>query len=181
MPDSHLPEASTGEPDAIDRIDLARRIGADVGLLFLRVSFGLMMCLGHGMGKLQRFSEIGTPDFRFADPFGLGESLSFVLAGLAEGVASIFIVLGLGTRAVALPLLFTMCVAAFNAHFNDPFFGKPRSKELAAMYGAAFGALMFLGPGRLSLDHLIGRWFRARRGNSGQFANAGELAEVPVD
>lgn len=144
------------------RLELARQISTDIGLLLLRGSFGLLMFAGHGMGKMQRLGEVGAPDFKFADPFGLGASFSFVLAALAEGVASLMVALGLCTRAVALPLLITMCVAAFYAHYSDPVFGKPRSKELALLFGTAFGAVMLLGPGRLSLDHLISNWWRGR-------------------
>lgn len=122
--------------------------GTSIGLLVLRVALGLMMFWGHGLGKLSTFMEQHD---RFPDPLGIGSTWAMAGATFAEGICSLLIVLGLGTRVAAIPLVFTMCVAGFIVHGDDPW-GR---KELAFMYAAPFFALMFIGAGRLSLDALI--------------------------
>lgn len=120
----------------------------DIGLLILRLSFGLAMAFAHGLGKVppsERFIE-GVASMGFPMPtfFVWG-------AGLSEFVGALFIALGLLTRPSAVLLAGTMFVAAFIRHAADPF----NVKELAILYFAFSVAFVFLGAGRLSLDSLI--------------------------
>lgn len=123
---------------------------SDFGLLILRVSAGLMMFFGHGWGKLEKIGTEAAANF--ADPFGFGAVSSHFLAASAEGLGSLFLVAGLFTRGSSLALAFTMFVAAFFAHANDPFFPK---KEFALLYATIFSGLVFLGAGKWSVDHQI--------------------------
>ena len=118
----------------------------DVGLLILRVMLGLFMFYGHGMGKVGRL--FGDDPISFADPFGLGPTASLALAAFAEGICSIFVVLGLCTRWALIPLIITMSVA-FTRHMGDDF----GQMEKALFYLFGFIALFFAGPGRYSLDY----------------------------
>jgi putative oxidoreductase len=61
------------------------------------------------------------------------------------------IALGLLTRPWAVLGAITMLVAGIIRHADDPF-GK---KELALVYFVMLALLFMLGPGRLSLDHLL--------------------------
>ena len=124
---------------------------ADVGLLFLRVSAGGMMALGHGLPKLLAFSEKAAT---FSDPLGVGSTMSLTLAIFGELVCSLLVVAGVATRLTALPVVFTMFVAALVVHADDPW----SKKEFALLYAVPFIALALLGPGRFSVDGL-----RARR------------------
>lgn len=124
-----------------------------LGLLLLRVAAGATMAAGHGWGKLLAFSEEAAT---FPDPLGIGNRLSMTGAVGAELFCSALVALGLGTRLAALPVAFTMTVAAFVIHASDPF-GR---KELAIVYLAIFLALAIVGPGRYSLD---ARWFGGKR------------------
>jgi len=121
-----------------------------VGLLVLRVGVGLMMAFGHGWGKLVGFAERAD---RFADPFGLGSSVSLSLAVFAEFFCSLALALGLFTRAAVVPLIVTMLTAALIIHGDDPF-GR---KEMALIYLAPFVTILITGPGRYSLDRLFKR------------------------
>ena len=118
----------------------------DVGLLILRVMLGLFMFYGHGMGKVGRL--FGDDPISFADPFGLGPTASLALAAFAEGICSIFVVLGLWTRWALITLIITMSVA-FTRHMGDDFC----QMEKALFYLFGFIALFFAGPGRYSLDY----------------------------
>jgi putative oxidoreductase len=71
----------------------------------------------------------------------------------AEGFCAMLIVVGLCTRWASAVGAFTMIVAAFVIHGDDPL----KKQELALMYLSVYGALIALGPGRLSIDYLLGR------------------------
>ena len=118
-------------------------------LLLLRLASGGFM-LTHGLPKLQR---ILSGEMRFGDPLGLGSEVSLVLVVFAEFVCAMLIMLGLGTRVAAIPLIVTMAVAAFIAHADDPF----SRKELALFYMVVYVVLLFAGSGKYSVDRLIGK------------------------
>lgn len=117
----------------------------DVGLLLLRLGFGLRMMLGHGLGKLQGYS---TGAATFPDPLGVGHQLSMTLAVGAEFFCSALLILGLATRLALTQLIATMAVAFFIVHAKDGM----QVKELALVYLMTYVGLFITGPGRLSLD-----------------------------
>ncbi|MBC8005543.1 MAG: DoxX family protein [Verrucomicrobia bacterium] len=117
-------------------------------LFLLRVTAGVFM-LTHGMGK---FSTLfGEEPIKFADPIGIGETASLVLAVFAEVLCSILLIFGIATRFAAIPLLITMLVAAIIVHANDEF-GR---KELPFLYGVVYLSIALAGAGKFSMDHWI--------------------------
>lgn len=130
----------------------------DAALLLLRIAFAGMMFAGHGLGKLMSFNEKMDS---FADPLGVGSALSLTLAVGAEVFCALLVLFGVATRLSAIPLMSTMFVAAFLVHMaaGDPFFTKV---EFPLMYLTAFLAILLMGPGRISVDHLIKK--KMRRG-----------------
>lgn len=72
----------------------------------------------------------------------------------AEVVCAALIIVGLGTRVVAIPLIIAMLVAVFVFHSGDPL-GK---REMAILFLAAFSSIALMGPGKFSLDEVIRRW-----------------------
>lgn len=117
----------------------------DLGLLVVRLLTGGMM-LTHGIPKIGRL--FGDGPVRFADPFGLGPEVSLSMAIFAEVICSGLIILGFKTRWATIPLMITMLVAAFYAHWNDPF-GK---KELPLLFFTTFLGLLLSGGGKFSVD-----------------------------
>lgn len=122
---------------------------ADIASLILRMIGGGFM-LTHGLPKLNKML---SGDFGFADPIGIGSSASLVMTVMAEFGGALLILVGLGTRLVSIPLMFTMLVAAFIVHGADPF-GK---KEFALLYFTIYAALFFLGSGKYSIDNMISK------------------------
>lgn len=126
-----------------------REIARDAGLLWLRVLMGAGLA-NHGFGKV-----FGDRMDSFAVAIGkLGFPMPYFFAwaaALSEFLGGILIVLGLGTRFAAFFVVITMSVAAFVRHLHDPF----RVKELALVYGVMAVAVLLMGAGRYSLDHLI--------------------------
>jgi putative oxidoreductase len=140
---------------------------ASTGLFVLRAGFGLMMLLGHGIAKLQNYSEMAKmwnvapaiwPLSKMSMPMSLMATIG------AEVFASALLVLGLTTRPAAFVLGFAMCVAAFQVHAVHPVFsaGGP-SKEMALLYLIPAFVLIITGGGQFSLDAVIGSDKRRRR------------------
>ncbi|SNS75517.1 putative oxidoreductase [Ekhidna lutea] len=112
--------------------------------LILRLSVGSMM-LTHGWGK---FNKLISGDLSFADPIGVGEAPTLILAVLAEFISPILLIVGYKTRlATVLPAL-TMLVAAFVIHADDPW-GR---QEFPLLYFFGFATIYLLGSGKYSLD-----------------------------
>ncbi len=117
----------------------------DIGLLIFRIGISALM-LTHGTPKLIR--AFSGEEITFADPLGLGEVVTFTFAIFAEFICSILIIIGLGTRLAAIPLIITMAVAALIVHFSDGF-GR---QELPLLFLTGFILLFFTGGGKYSLD-----------------------------
>lgn len=125
----------------------------DLGLLILRVWFGLEMAFAHGLPKLQKlFSDKND---QFFDFLGIGAMPSLSLAVFGEFVCGILIAIGLFTRLSTIPYMITMAVAAFIVHINDGW-GKMASP---LMYLIPALVLLITGPGKHSLDE----WLAQRR------------------
>ncbi|MES2980970.1 MAG: DoxX family protein [Verrucomicrobiota bacterium] len=136
-----------------------RDTGTSLGLLVLRIGTGLLMLFGHGLSKLQGFSEMKSgfkvPDFFPLNYMSSPVSLSATI--FAEVGCAALLVLGLATRPAAFVLAFTMTVAAFNIHAAGPLFmsGGPGAKEPAILFLIPCIALLLSGAGVFSADSLI--------------------------
>lgn len=136
----------------IKRLSASSPRGIDLGLLVVRLGFGLMLAFSHGLGKMSalgKFTE-GVANRGMPLPWLLGPA-----AALSEFVGGILIAIGLLTRPAAFFALVTMLVAAGHIHAADPF----AKKELALAYAVAALAVLIAGPGRFSID---ARWLSKR-------------------
>ena len=118
--------------------------------LALRLVFGLLLCINHGFEKMLHFGKF---EYIFFDPFHIGHRWSLVLAIFAEVFCALMLVLGLFTRAAALVLVIEMAVAAFLFHKGTSL----SVHEPALTYLAAFFAVLMVGPGRISVDGMMGK------------------------
>ncbi len=123
-------------------------LNVDIGLLIFRIAISGLM-LTHGFPKL--LTLFGPDEIKFADPLGLGETVSFTLTVFAEFICSAFIIFGFLTRFSAIPIVITMAVAAFIVHVPDGF-GK---QELPLLFMFGFLLLAICGGGKYSLDYLL--------------------------
>ncbi len=122
-----------------------RPVVPDLGYLMMRLASGFM--LFHGTPKLLGFESRME---KFGDPIGIGPVPSLVLCIFAEFFCTIFVMLGLFTRVMLIPLLINMAVIIFIVHGQDPL----KEKELAFMYLLLYLGLFFTGPGNYSVDGL---------------------------
>jgi len=130
----------------------------DTGLLLIRLVFGLVMA-AHGAQKL--FGWFGG--YGIAGTGGFFESLGFrpgklfaALAGVGEFGGGLLLALGfLGPIGPAL-VLSVMIVAAITVHWNKGLFATSGGIEVPLLYAATATGLALTGPGRFSVDALVG-------------------------
>lgn len=118
-------------------------------MLILRLGLGVLM-LHHGYDKFIRFNAMKGSFINF---LGMGSTLSLTLDIFAEFFCSIFLILGLFTRLAVIPVLIAMSVALFKVHHGQLF----DAGERAAIYLACTITILFCGPGKISVDGMIGK------------------------
>jgi len=121
------------------------RGNADLGLLLLRLGFGLTLAFGHGLNKALALGKFIRNVTKHGFPL---PELMGPLAMASELVGGLLLALGLFTRPAALFVIATMLGAAFVVHGGDPF----SKKEPALAYALVAAVLLVAGPGRHSLD-----------------------------
>jgi len=126
-------------------------VGHNLGLLVLRLVFGLVLLYGHGFEKMSVI--FSGQEIHFRDPIGLGATASYYMAAFAEGICAILLILGLFSRVATLILSINFIVIFILHAFvvGDGF----DILELRFFYLFSFVALTLTGPGRYSLDHLL--------------------------
>ncbi|PZF57796.1 hypothetical protein DEJ23_06565 [Curtobacterium sp. MCSS17_008] len=138
-----------------------RTTSTSIGLTALRIVLGVVF-IAHGAQKFtqgipgvaQGFAGMGVP---------LAEVAAPVVAGL-ELVGGALLVLGVATRVVGLLLAVDMVVAGLLAHATAGFFAQDGGFEYVLVLAVASLAVALTGPGRWSVDALVLRSSRRKRG-----------------
>jgi putative oxidoreductase len=124
------------------------RYPTDAGVLLLRLYFGLVLALAHGVTKLppsERFVS-GVADMGFPAPLVFAWA-----AAVAEFGGGSLIAIGFMTRPAAALVVISMFVATFIKQSGDAFL----ERELAAAYLVVALVVMFAGSGRFGVDRII--------------------------
>jgi len=138
---------------------LSRILSTDnaTAALALRIPVGIIFA-AHGAQKLFGwFGGYGLDGTgQFFGSIGLNPGyLMALLAGLAQFLGGLALVLGLAVRPAAAALAFAMLVAIFAVHFSKGFFMSSGGYEYALALFTASVALLFSGAGRFSLDRAL--------------------------
>lgn len=115
----------------------------------LRVALGVLM-IPHGYDKLVHFAQYKKDFMNF---LGLGSTVSLALVVFSEFFCSVFLIMGLFTRLVTAILLIQMFVVVFKAHNADVF----GDGEHGMLFLAGYLAILLVGPGKASLDGILGK------------------------
>jgi putative oxidoreductase len=118
-------------------------------MLVLRLGLGILMLM-HGYDKLVHF---GAKQNSFMNFLGLGSTITLALVVFAEFFCSLFIILGLFTRLATIPLIITTCVIIFKVNHGNIFL----DDENAPLYLIGYLVLLLVGPGKASVDSMIGK------------------------
>ena len=122
----------------------------NIAVLLIRVTFGSMLLINHGIDKLRHFAEKQNS---FPDPVHLGHLPSLMLVLFAEVFCTVFIILGLFTRIMAIPVVINFVVIAFLVNKG----GYSGPAETGVLYLAAFFSILLMGPGKYSIDGAMGK------------------------
>jgi len=117
--------------------------------------FRIILAVGFYTPAMMKWKNIGG----IAEWFGsMGiplPTLNAYLAASAELAGVILLPLGLATRFISIPLIFTMVVAIVTVHIGNGFNAGDNGYEIPLYYMLMLFALLINGAGKLSLDHLI--------------------------
>jgi len=128
-------------------------------LLAIRLIFGYKFFIA-GLGKFGHIASIVS----FFEELGIPlPAWNAYFVSSAECIGGILLILGLCTRPTAFLLTIIMIVAFLTAHLNavKEIFSNPVNfvHEGAFNYLLASLILFAFGPGKISVDHFLGRWF----------------------
>jgi putative oxidoreductase len=113
----------------------------DVGLLYLRITASLLVLAVHGLPKVLQYASQAAA---IEDPFHLGKTLSISFAIFAEVICPPLMILGIGTRLAAIPILVVTAIALVFVHREWTL----AEGQFAWMLLIIFGTIAIAGPGR---------------------------------
>ncbi|MAE07863.1 MAG: DoxX family protein [Bacteroidetes bacterium] len=125
----------------------------DLPLLFFR----LILAYGFYTPAVMKWSNINGIAEWFASmgiPF---PTINAYLAATTEIGAVILLPLGLATRIISIPLMFTMVIAIITVHLNNGFEAGNNGFEIPLYYFLMLFVLVVNGAGKISVDNLISR------------------------
>lgn len=120
------------------------QLSYDWAALLVRLAVGVAL-LPFPLKKLRHFSD---PPQKFPRVLWFSPETGFYLAMLVEGCASVCMIFGLFTRLMAIPAIVNMAFATKVTAGKD--WTSP-----AQAYLLGFIAILFIGPGKFSLDWLL--------------------------
>ena len=128
----------------------------DLPPLFLRLilAYGFY---GPAMMKLKDIDGIARWFASMNYPF---PTLNAYMATATEVSGFVLLTLGLATRLISVPLMVVMLVAIFTVHIGNGFAAAPNNGfEIPLYYLLMLFSLLVTGPGKISLDALVEKYF----------------------
>ena len=122
----------------------------NLSMFLIRAGFGFLLFYNHGLRKLMNFEE---RKHTFSDPLNIGNSNSMMLVIFGEVFCALLLVLGLFSRLASFVLVVLFIVIIFVIHKGDPL----KDIEMAILFLLVFITTLLCGPGKWSLDKLIGK------------------------
>ena len=111
-----------------------------------------VMKLKNFNGIVVWFSSMGMP---------LPKLNAFLATG-TETIGIVLILLGLATRIISIPLMVVMIVAIATVHLGNGFEAGNNGVEIPIYYMLMLFSLLITGPGKISLDALINKFYNKK-------------------
>jgi putative oxidoreductase len=122
----------------------------NLATLALRLTFGILLIIIHGLDKINHFSNL---QHTFYDFMHIGPQLTLALSIFAEVFCAGLVVLGLFTRFASLVLVIQFSIIVFIV-----LKGRSLADHQAALfYLVPFFSVLLVGPGRISVDAVRGK------------------------
>lgn len=117
-------------------------------MLFFRGFLAVEMMLVHGLKKIGAAG--GQPEI-VPNPLHLPETFNHWFATAANLVFPLFVIIGLSTRLAILLIVAVPLTGYFIVHSHDPL----PERDVPFMYSISYLLVLFLGPGKYSIDYLL--------------------------
>src|SRR5215210_784795 len=115
-------------------------------LFFFRILLAFELFRVHG---LRKFKGRHGQQEQVPNPLHLPQGLNQFVATFSDVVAPFLAILGIATRLAVLPIIGVTAVGYFVVHRQD----RLEVRDVPYMYALSFLLLLFIGPGRYSIDH----------------------------
>lgn len=120
----------------------------NAALLIFRIFLSIELFRVHGLKKFRL--ENGEKE-HVPNPLHLPEKLNGMMATLSDTVAPFLIILGIGTRLAALPVIGVTAIGYFVVHRKD----SPEVRDVPYMYTLCYLLILALGAGTYSIDNYL--------------------------
>lgn len=121
-------------------------------MLVFRILLSLELIIVHGLKKV----GIGVAEAeKVPNPYHLPEIINQFFATGANIICPLLIIIGAFTRFAVIPILIVTVSGYFVVHRTDNL----HVRDIPFMYALSFIVVLLLGPGKYSIDYLIGKWF----------------------
>lgn len=124
-------------------------VNANAALLLLRVWLGLSLFVQHGIEKFANYSKWKE---HFPDLIHAGSATSLTFALIADGICSLLIIAGIGTRLASLFIVINLLVV-FTLMHKFSFAGD--HAELVYLYLGGYITILIAGAGKYSIDQKL--------------------------
>jgi len=120
----------------------------NAALLIFRILLSIELFRVHGLKKFRL--ENGEKE-HVPNPLHLPDKLNGMMATLSDTVAPFLIILGIGTRLAALPVIGVTAIGYFVVHRKD----SPEVRDVPYMYTLCYLLILALGAGTYSVDNYL--------------------------
>lgn len=135
-----------------EKIEMVLNKGQDVSLLFLR----LVLAYGFYGPATTKWSDIGAVATWFGEDLGIPfPLLNAYMAASTEMAGVVLMVLGLGVRLIALPMMVVMVVAITTVHLANGFSSGDNGFEIPLYYFLMLFTLATHGGGVFGMDYFF--------------------------
>jgi putative oxidoreductase len=124
-------------------------INTDTALLLLRLWLGISLFAQHGIEKFVNYSKWKE---HFPDVIHVGSATSLTFALITDGICSLLVLAGVGTRIASLFIVINLFVVFITMH-KFSFAGD--HAELVYLYLGGYLAIFIAGAGKYSIDQKL--------------------------
>ncbi len=125
--------------------------------------FRLILAYGFYGPAMQKWSNIhGVAEWFGSMNYPAPLFNAYMAAG-TETIGFVLLALGLFTRIISIPLMFIMVIAIVTVHMGNGFEAGGNGLEIPFYYLLMLFSLLITGPGRISLDTMVKKYFQSRQ------------------